>query len=122
VIAGEQAALRRVATLVARAAAPEEVFAAVTGEAGRLLGAHLAMMDRYEPDGAVTVVASWSSTGTAFPTATRWSLGGRNLHTMVFQTHRPARINDVRYWGQGTWTNYGAELARRASEAASPAT
>ena len=40
-IAGEQAALRRVATLVARAAAPEEVFAAVTEEAGRLLGADL---------------------------------------------------------------------------------
>lgn len=24
-----------------------------------------------------------------------------------------------RYWGQGTWTDYGTELARRASEAAS---
>ena len=52
------------------------------------------MMDRYEPDGAVTVVASWSSTGTAFPAATRWSLGGRNLPTLVFQAHRPARIDD----------------------------
>ena len=38
-IAEEQAALRRVATLVARAAPPEEVFAAVTAEAGRLLDA-----------------------------------------------------------------------------------
>ena len=38
-IAGEQAALRRVATLVARGAAPEEVFAAVAEEAGRLLDA-----------------------------------------------------------------------------------
>ena len=37
--AEEQAALRRVATLVARAAPPEEVFAAVTAEAGRLLSA-----------------------------------------------------------------------------------
>jgi hypothetical protein len=27
-----------------------------------------------------------------------------------------------RYWGQGIWTDYGAELARRACEAASPAT
>src|ERR1700750_1907265 len=35
-IAGEQAALRRVATLVARAAPPEEVFAAVAAEAGRV--------------------------------------------------------------------------------------
>jgi hypothetical protein len=43
-IAGEQAALRRVATLVARAAAPEEVFAAITEEAGRLLGASYASM------------------------------------------------------------------------------
>jgi imidazolonepropionase-like amidohydrolase len=38
--------LRRVATLVARGAPPEEVFAAVTAEAGRLLGAHLAGMAR----------------------------------------------------------------------------
>ena len=30
--------------------------------------------------------------------------------------------SDVRYWGQGTWTQYGAELARRASNAASSAT
>ena len=37
--AEEQAALRRVATLVARAAPPEEVFAAVAEEAGRLLAA-----------------------------------------------------------------------------------
>jgi hypothetical protein len=30
--------------------------------------------------------------------------------------------SDVRYWGQGTWTEYGTELARRASEAARSAT
>jgi hypothetical protein len=94
-IAGEQEALRRVAMLVAGGAPPEEVFAAVTGEAGRLLGAHLAMMFRYEPDGAITVVASWSSTGTAFPLGTRWSLGGRNLPTPVSQTGRAARIDDI---------------------------
>jgi GAF domain-containing protein len=93
-IAGEQAALWRVATLVARAAAPEEVFAAVTEEAGRLLGAHHATMSRYDPDGAATVVASWSSTGAAFPVGTFIPLGGRNAHTLVFKTHRPARIDD----------------------------
>jgi len=26
--------------------------------------------------------------------------------------------SDVRYWGQGAWTDYGAELARRGAEAA----
>ena len=92
--AEEQAALRRVATLVARAAPPEEVFAAVTEEAGRLLDADHATMSRYDPDGAITVVATWSSTGAAFPVGTRWSLGGQNLHTLVFQTGQAARIDD----------------------------
>jgi hypothetical protein len=54
-ITGEQAALRRVATLVARGVPPAEVFAAVTGEAGRLLHADHATMVRYGPDGATTV-------------------------------------------------------------------
>ncbi len=54
-LAEEQAALRRVATLVARGAPPEEVFAAVIEEVGRLLPVDCAGMGRYEPDGAVTV-------------------------------------------------------------------
>jgi len=93
-LTGEQAALGRVATLVARAAAPEEVFAAVTEEAGRLLGSHHATMSRYDPDGTATVVASWSSTGAAFPIGIRLRPGGRNAHTLVFQTGRAARIDD----------------------------
>jgi GAF domain-containing protein len=42
-VAGEQAALRRVAMLVAQAAPPEAVFAAVSAEAGRLLGVDVAV-------------------------------------------------------------------------------
>jgi signal transduction histidine kinase len=91
--AEEQAALRRVATLVARAATPEEVFAAVAEEAGRLLGAHHAWMTRYEPDGAARLVATWSSNGAAVPTETRLRPGGRNVYTLVFRTGRPARID-----------------------------
>jgi signal transduction histidine kinase len=92
--AEEQAALRRVATLVARAATPEEVFAAVTEEAGRLVGADYTTMARFDPDGARTVVAAWSRTGAAFPLGNRARLGGRNVATLVFQTGRPARIDD----------------------------
>jgi GAF domain-containing protein len=92
-ITGEQAALRRVATLVAGAAAPEDVFAAVTEEAGRLLGAHYATMARYDPDGARTIVAAWSSTGAGDPGG-RARLGGRNVPTLVFETGRAARIDD----------------------------
>jgi signal transduction histidine kinase len=91
---GEQAALRRVATLVARGAPPEEVFAAVTEEAGRLLHADHASMARYGPDDAVSVVASWGSGTAAFPVGSQWSVGGQNLQTMIFETGRPARIDD----------------------------
>ena len=93
--AEEQAALRRVAVLVARAASPEEVFAAVTAEVGRVLSADVTVMSRYEPEGAATVVGVWSNTGAAAPTpaGSRFELGGRNVHTLVFQTHRPARTS-----------------------------
>ena len=54
-LAKEQAALRRVATLVA-AAPPEEVFAAVAEEVGQLFPVEPATLCRYEP-GAYTPVS-----------------------------------------------------------------
>ena len=94
--AEEQAALRRVATLVARAAPPEEVFGAVAEEAGRLLGADSTVMSRYDPDGAAIVVGVWDGTGAArvIPVGLRLGFGGPNVHTLVFQTGRPGRIDD----------------------------
>src|SRR5438067_574669 len=91
-LAEEQAALRRVATLVARGVPPEEVFAAVTEEVGRLLSVEYASLGRYEPDGAV-IVAVWGRTGHHVPVGRRWSLGGKNISTLVLQTGRPARID-----------------------------
>jgi signal transduction histidine kinase len=92
-LAEEQAALRRVATLVARGAAPEEVFAAVTQEVGQLLPFDFADMGRYEPDRTITFVASWGRAVESFPVGSRWILGGNNLGTLVFETGRPARID-----------------------------
>src|SRR5215469_8224022 len=91
---GEQAALRRVATLVARGAPPEELFGAVIEEAGRLLHADHATMGRYDPYGTVSVVAGWDCTGAAVPVGSRVALDGRNLATLVFHTGRAARIDD----------------------------
>jgi signal transduction histidine kinase len=93
-IAEEQAALRRVATLVAQGASPEIVFAAVTEEAGRLLDADHATMGRYGPDATITVVAIWGRGDAAVPVGATANLGEQDLHTMVFETHRPARIDD----------------------------
>ena len=58
-IAGEQAALRRVATLVARGVGPDPVFAAVAEEVGALFGADTAAVVRFEPDGQVTVMGGY---------------------------------------------------------------
>ena len=58
-IADEQAALRRVATLVARGAGPDPVFAAVAEEVGALFGADTAAVVRFEPDAQVTVMGGY---------------------------------------------------------------
>jgi signal transduction histidine kinase len=93
VLAAEQAALRRVAMLVARGVPPEEVFAAVTEEVGGLLAVRYVSLGRYEPEGAFTVVA-WSGTGDLGPSVgRRLTLGGTNVSTLVFETGRPARID-----------------------------
>jgi hypothetical protein len=93
-LAEEQAALRRVATLVARGAAPEEVFAAVVEVVVRLLPVDSAGMGRYEADGTVAVVASWGRAGpVVWPVGTRMMLGGKNLSTIVLETGRPAQID-----------------------------
>jgi signal transduction histidine kinase len=69
----EHAALRRIATLVASAPKPEQVFEAVAEEAGRLLGAQAAVISRFDTE-IVTTVAHWNEgqaggfgVGTRFP-------------------------------------------------------
>ena len=54
VLADQQAALRRIATLVARAVPPSEVFSAVAEELARCLGVSHATLVRYEADGAAS--------------------------------------------------------------------
>jgi signal transduction histidine kinase len=92
-LADEQAALRRVATLVAQATPPEAVFAAVAGEVGQLLPVDSASLCRYDPDGMLTFVSQWGGAAVSFPVGSRWALGGRNLGTLVFQTGRSARFD-----------------------------
>ena len=92
-LAEEQAALRRIATLVARGVPPEQVFAAVVEEIARLLPVDYVHMGRYEPDRTMTIVAPRGTNEERFALGSRWPLGGRNLATLVFETGRPARID-----------------------------
>lgn len=55
----QQTALRRVATLVAQGAAPDEVFYAVVREVVEHLPADMAYLGRYEPDETLIPLAGW---------------------------------------------------------------
>jgi signal transduction histidine kinase len=94
-LADEHAALRRVATLVAREASQAEIFSAIAEESGRLIGAQAIRMLRYERDETALVVASWGVDGDVFPrVGYRAKLGGDNATTRVFRTGEPVRIDD----------------------------
>jgi PAS domain S-box-containing protein len=90
-LADEQAALRRVATLVAQERSPAEVFAAVAEEIGRVLQVEDTRMIRYEPDGTATITASWGKLDAELPVGTNMAVGGENISTWVFRTGRAAR-------------------------------
>jgi signal transduction histidine kinase len=99
VLADEQAALRRVATLVGRQPSPAEVFAAVTEEAGKLLDLDSAHLVMYERDETATVVGAWSLRGTVESAGTRVPLEGDNIVGRVFRTQQPVRIDDYDHAG-----------------------
>jgi PAS domain S-box-containing protein len=94
VLADEQAALRRVATLVAQQPPQEEVFAVIAEEIGRLLAVDSIEMVRFQDDRAASFVAGWGSLAPALPVGTRVPLGGRNVASLVFRTGRAARLDD----------------------------
>ncbi|HKG66691.1 MAG TPA: GAF domain-containing protein [Solirubrobacteraceae bacterium] len=93
-LADEQAALRRVATIVARGAPPAEVFDAVAAELGRLLDAASSGLIRFEDESSATLVAGWGRLGEVVTTGARLPIGGMNVITQIARSGRPARIDD----------------------------
>jgi PAS domain S-box-containing protein len=92
----EQAALRRVATLVARDVAPEVVFGAVAEEVGNVLpGVDQALVARYLPGESIEFVGGWSRVGDTEWVGKIASIGGKNVSTAVFETMQPARIDHL---------------------------
>jgi signal transduction histidine kinase len=90
----EQAALRRVATLVARGCSPNEVFAQVAEEVGLLVGVESAWMQRYTAEGNGTLVAMWGELTPDHPIGMHLDLEGESVTARVRDTWRPARIDD----------------------------
>ena len=85
-LATEQAALRRVATLVASGVSPDELFERVAEEVGRLLGADITTRsDSTRTAGR----SSWPRAGAEadrIPVGTAWDLEGPWVTTTVWQT------------------------------------
>jgi signal transduction histidine kinase len=95
ILAEQQAALRRVATLVASGVPASEIFPAVTQELARSLGVDNAALWRYEPDGTATLVAARDDPEQMgrMPVGSRWNLEGENIAAMVAASGQPARLD-----------------------------
>ncbi len=96
-LAEQQVALRRVATLVAEGATTSELFAAVVDEVVAVLDIPAGWLFRYEPDRSVSVLASSNDPG--FPVGSRWQLDGPSLFATILETGQPARIDDYSQLG-----------------------
>ena len=94
-LAGEQAALRRVATLVAAQAAAGRIFAAVAEEAGRILQADMGAVAKFGPEGCFTVLALWAKPGMdfPFPVGEQVPLEEGSLSARVLRSSRPSRLD-----------------------------
>jgi signal transduction histidine kinase len=106
-LAAEQAALRRLATAVARGVPPGEIFQAVAEEVGPLLGADDSAVVRFEPDGAATVVAGAGEWVREIEQGMRLELDRSLAITEVFRTGRSARVDNRDYSrGSGPVADY----------------
>src|SRR4051812_13861184 len=105
----EQAALRRVATFVASGAPSAEVFSAVAREVAQVMHLPAVAVFRYDDDGLMTVIATWSDRPYVFQPGTRWPLDGQTVVAQVQRTGRPARVED--------YTGLSGTLAARARAA-----
>ena len=90
-LAEEQAALRRVATLVARGARSEEVFAAVAVEMRNLVRADVTRVIRFEPDGTATMVGGTNADDRPGPLG---PIEPGLATAEVLRTGRTARVDD----------------------------
>jgi PAS domain S-box-containing protein len=95
VLAEQQAALRRVATLVARGVGPSEVFSAVADEMSRCVDAGNASVNRFDGDEVVVLALSRVEPGIEHKpiVGERHTLEGDNIATRVLHTGHAARLD-----------------------------
>src|SRR3954452_24028271 len=92
-LADGQAALRRVATLVAAGAPPAGAFDAVNPEVAALIPADGSALTRYEADGTVTPLSGWAIEGGHKYIGRRYEREG-TVSGLIFETGRPGRVDN----------------------------
>jgi PAS domain S-box-containing protein len=92
-LAEEQAALQRVATLVARGVEPAEIFAAVSREVGRMFGSDLAVVGRWDPDGPSQLILGLIRPMAGWDVGSRMPLAETTAAAAVYRTGRSARTD-----------------------------
>ena len=112
-LAQEQAALRRVATLVAEGAPATELFDAVSAEMEALLEADGVVLSRYDGEAEITIMASRGPQDRV-PVGLRTNHDGENVTTEVRRTGQPARMTD-HDWARGDIADLVEELGVRAA-------
>jgi len=93
-LAVEQAALLRVAELIAREIEEVGFFAAVAEELGRVARVSSTQVLRFENDETATSVASWGSEPSGIAVGDRLSTSGTSVTGTVRATGLPARVED----------------------------
>jgi PAS domain S-box-containing protein len=94
-LAAEQAALRRVATVVAGEPTQELLLETVTTEVGLLFGAQSANLIRDNGE-ALLVMGSWSETGEGgIAPGTSFAHDGDSATHLVMRAHQPARVDSL---------------------------
>jgi signal transduction histidine kinase len=105
-LAGEQAALGRIATLVAQGSEPRTVFVAVAEEAARLLGVNAVSLTRLDAEAnMLTKIFGTHGQRSPVPDGTTWPVSDCPEGALVLQTGRPSRIDD--------WTTLPGPVAAR---------
>jgi signal transduction histidine kinase len=108
-LVAEQAALRRVATLVAADPEPRRLFDTVCEEVGSVLGVESANVLRYEADGTQTVVGAWAASGAPwFPGGENVPIDGETVSGKMRRSGTPQRVDD--------YTDVAGQLVKRLRE------
>jgi signal transduction histidine kinase len=91
----DQAAMLRVATLVAGLRPAEEVFAAIAEEVGRLLEARTSNVVRFDGDRGATVIGGWNEEGgRSVPVLTHFRIDADTAVARVMRTGEAQRVDD----------------------------